>query len=268
MNSIKKLNVFVILLAVLATACACGTRTRNTAKTEYDEPQRYTYRVVAEYPHSREAYTQGLHFADGLLWEGTGEYGRSVLKTTDLKTGREKIHHRLPDSEFGEGVTLLGDTIYQLTWTENTCHLYDRESLRPIGHFRYVGEGWGLATDGEVLYFSNGTPTIYRLDPKNFNRKASIVVTLRGEAIHYINELEWIDGKLWANVYLTDEVLIIDPKTGIVEGVVDLAGILPDAEREPATDVLNGIAYDEASKRIFITGKKWPKIYQIELIKQ
>lgn len=263
----KPLRIVILLLVILPMACACGGRKRSVM-IEHPEPAHYTYRVVAEYPHSREAYTQGLHYADGLLWEGTGEYGRSLLKTTDLRTGREEILHRLPEGEFGEGITMLGDTIYQLTWTENVCHLYSRSSGRKIGHFRYAGEGWGLTTDGHKLYFSNGTSTIYRLDPKSFRREGSIVVTLRGEPIDYINELEWIDGRLWANVYLTDEILIIHPQTGVVEGILNLAGILPEAEREPMTDVLNGIAYDAAADRIFITGKKWPKIYQIELIKQ
>ena len=263
----KPLRIVILLLVILPMACACGGRKRSVM-IEHPEPAHYTYRVVAEYPHSREAYTQGLHYTEGLLWEGTGEYGRSLLKTTDLRTGREEILHRLPEGEFGEGITMLGDTIYQLTWTENICHLYSRSSGLRIGDFRYAGEGWGLATDGTQLYFSNGTPTIYRLDPKTFARRGSMAVTLRGEPINYINELEWIDGRLWANVYLTDEILMINPRSGVVEGILNLAGILPEAEREMTTDVLNGIAYDAAADRIFITGKKWPKIYQIELIKQ
>lgn len=263
----KHLKTLLFLLLVLPMACGCGRKGR-TVQLDLKEPTHYTYRVVAEYAHSREAYTQGLHYTDGLLWEGTGEYGHSLLKTTDLTTGREEILHRLPEGEFGEGITMLGDTIYQLTWTENVCHLYSRSSGRKIRDFRYAGEGWGLTTDGRELYFSNGTPTIYRIDPKTFARRGSMAVTLRGEPINYINELEWIDGRLWANVYLTDEILMINPRSGVVEGILNLAGILSEAEREPMTDVLNGIAYDKATGRIFITGKKWPKIYQIELIKQ
>ena len=262
----KHLKPLLLLLLVLPMACACGRKGR-TVEVRYAEPVRYTYRIVNEYAHSREAYTQGLHYADGLLWEGTGEHGRSVLKTTDLKTGRETTLAKLPASEFGEGITLLGDTIYQLTWNENTCHLYDRTG-RHLKDFRYTGEGWGLATDGHRLYFSNGTSTIYRLNPETFRREGSILVTLKGEPVNYINELEWIEGRLWANVYLTDQIAIIDPATGTIEGIVELKGILPEAERELTTDVLNGIAYDATTGRIFITGKKWPKIYEIELIKQ
>ena len=262
----KHLKPLFLLLLVLPMACACGRKGRTTASVEHAEPTHYTYRIVREYPHSREAYTQGLHYADGLLWEGTGEYGRSVLKTIDLKTGRETTLATLPATEFGEGITLLGERIYQLTWNENTCHLYDRTG-RKLRDIRYAGEGWGLATDGEWLYFSNGTPTLYRLDPETFRREGAVVVTYKGEPVNYLNELEWIEGKLWANVYLTDQIAIIDPATGTIEGIVELKGILPDTERELTTDVLNGIAYDSATKRIFITGKKWPKIYEIELIK-
>lgn len=258
-----------MVLALAAAVVACGSKPQKSATVpQVVQPVEYGYVVKNVYPHSPKSYTQGLQFVDGIMWEGTGEYGRSLLKTTDLATGREEILHRLPEGEFGEGITMLGDTIYQLTWTENICHLYSRSSGRKIGDFRYAGEGWGLTTNGHKLYFSNGTSTIYRLDPKSFRREGSIVVTLRGEPIDYINELEWIDGRLWANVYLTDEILMINPRSGVVEGILNLAGILPEAERELTTDVLNGIAYDEAAGRIFITGKKWPKIYQIELIKQ
>lgn len=263
----KQLKILTLLLLVLPMACGCGRKSR-TKEITVVEPVRYTYRIVQTFSHARDAYTQGLQYADGKLWEGTGEYGGSVLKTTDLERGQEQIIHRLPESEFGEGITLLGDKIYQLTWNENTCHVYDRTTYRKLNDFRYVGEGWGLTTDGEKLYFSNGSPTIYRIDPATFRREGSIVVTLRGIPVEYINELEWIDGKIWANIYLSDQIAIIDPKTGIVEGLIELGGILPAEEQEPTTDVLNGIAYDAEQKRIFVTGKKWPKIYQIELIKQ
>lgn len=264
----KHLKLLFLLVLVLPIACACGRKGRTNTPVEPTEPTHYTFRIVKEYPHSREAYTQGLQYADGLLWEGTGEYGRSVLKTTDLASGKEEILHRLPDSEFGEGITLLGDQIYQLTWTENTCHVYDRKSLRKLRDIRYAGEGWGLTTDGEWLYFSNGSASIYRLNAETFRREGSIVVTYKGVPVDYINELEWIEGKLWANVYLTEQIAIIDPATGVIEGIVELKGILPEREKELTTDVLNGIAYDAATKRIFITGKKWPKIYEIELIQQ
>lgn len=265
------MNLIRILFAaalLLATACGGRTLRSQTVPPQVTEPTRYTYRIQAAYPHSTEAYTQGLQYADGRLWEGTGQYGRSAIFSYALDGSDRRQHSTLPAGEFGEGITLLGDRLYQLTWESNTCHVYDRATHRKVRDFRYTGEGWGLTTDGEKLYMSNGTATIYRLDPATFRREASITVTLRGEPVNYLNELEWIEGELWANIYTTDRIVRIDPRTGVVEGIVDLTGLLPAEERTPQTDVLNGIAYDAAAKRIFVTGKLWPKIYEIELIKQ
>lgn len=262
------LRLFGLLVLLTATSACGNSPTRKSIHQGSGEsPTLYSYRIVAQYPHPTDAYTQGLQFCDGTLWEGTGEFGRSELRRCTLETGDFERIASLPRSEFGEGITLLDEKLYQLTWTSNTCHLYDAGSGRKIRDFRYTGEGWGLTTDGEKLYMSNGSATIYRLDPASFRREASVTVTFEGDPVHYLNELEWIEGKLWANVYLTDRILIIDPATGRTEGVIDLTGLLPDSERTPATDVLNGIAYDAASKRIFVTGKRWPKIYEIELIK-
>lgn len=263
----KHLRILFLLLLVLPMACACGSKGRSK-QIEIPEPTHYTYRIVREYPHARNAYTQGFVYHKGILWEGTGEYGRSEVRTLNLNDGSYFTEMKLPDSEFGEGITIHQNYLYQLTWTENVCHVYNIETGLKERDFRYAGEGWGLTTDGEKLYLSDGTAKIYRINPENFRREGSIVVTYRGEPVNYINELEWIEGKLWANVYLTDQIAIIDPATGIIEGIVELAGILPESEREETTDVLNGIAYDAAAKRILITGKKWPKIYEIELIKQ
>ena len=258
-----------IALIWLAALTACDNSSSRRAKNSpLPEPTRYTYRIVATYPHATDAYTQGLQYADGSLWEGTGEYGRSEVRRVDLESGRYETLQKLPPTEFGEGITLLNGTLYQLTWESNTCHLYDLKSGRKIRDFRYPGEGWGLTTDGERLYMSNGTANIYHLDPETFRRKRTVTVTWQGEPVQYLHELEWIDGKIWANVYTTDQLLIIHPTTGVVEGVVDLSGLLSEQERTPMTDVLNGIAYDDATKRIFVTGKRWPKLYEIALIKQ
>lgn len=262
----NRLHLILLLACLSTTACGGGHAVRPAGRTAPAEPTRYTVRVRAVYPHSTEAYTQGFCYADGLLWEGTGEYGRSALRTTDLATGETRTIARLPGSEFGEGIALLDSLVYQLTWESNTCHVYDRRTSLKLRDFRYAGEGWGLATDGRDLYFSNGSANLYVLDPATFRRKAVRTVTWRGEPVPMLNELEWIEGRIWANVYLTDTILVIDPATGVVEGVVDLAGLLPEAERTPETDVLNGIAYDAATKRIFVTGKRWPRIYEIELI--
>lgn len=266
----NRLHLLLLLASLLPTACGGRAALRTAASEAPAEPTRYTYRIKAVYPHSTTAYTQGLCYADGLLWEGTGEYGRSELRTTDLETGRTQTLARLPESEFGEGIALVDTLVYQLTWESNTCHVYDRRTGEELRRFRYAGEGWGLASDpeGRKLWFTNGSANLYELDPVTFRRTATRTVTLAGEPVRFLNELEWIDGHLWANVYTTDEIVVIDPATGVVEGIVDLTGLLPEAERTPATDVLNGIAYDAATKRIFVTGKRWPHIYEIEPVER
>jgi glutamine cyclotransferase len=202
------------------------------------------------------------------MWEGTGEYGSSQIVTYELGENAPRVEASLPASEFGEGITLLGGELFQLTWESNVCHVYDAKTKKRLRDYRYPGEGWGLTTDGQTLYMSNGTANIYRVNPQTFRREGSITVTLRGEALNYINELEWIDGKIWANVYTTDEIVIINPKNGKVEGVVDCRGLLPKKLRTPDTDVLNGIAYDPETKKIYLTGKNWPKLYEVRLIEK
>ncbi len=259
---------FRLLFTLAALVCgACGSRSARVERSApaVVEPVEYTYRVRRVYPHATDAYTQGLQFVDGLLWEGTGQLGASRLLRTDLATGRSEEIARLPRRDFGEGITLLGDRIYQLTWQSNRAYVYDRATGKQERTFTYAGEGWGLTTDGEQLYFSDGTARIYRVDPETFRRKGSITVTFRGEPVNLINELEWIDGRLWANVYTSDLILIIRPDDGVVEGVVDLTGLLPVGDQTPDTDVLNGIAYDAEQRRIFVTGKNWPKLFEIEI---
>ena len=268
MHAFRKVHTLLVGALLLLAACSSrSTRALSTAPAPV-EPTYYTYRVKASYPHATDAYTQGLLFDNGILWEGTGEYGRSELRRVELESGRHTTLVRLPKGEFGEGIALLGDRLYQLTWESNTCHLYDAQTGRKLRDFRYMGEGWGLTTDGEKLYMTNGTANLYTLNPETFQRESSRTVTLRGQAVQYLNELEWIEGRIWANVYTTNQIVIINPRNGIIEGVVDLTGLLPASEQTPMTDVLNGIAYDPATKRIFVTGKRWPKIYKIELIKQ
>lgn len=263
---------FATILAAFATPISCGGTPSKSGEPQAVEhpvaPQFYTYQVVAEYPHSRTSYTQGLQFIDGELWEGTGEYGESKLLRTDLTTGKALKSKNLPKNEFGEGITVLGDKIYQLTWLNGTMHVYERESLKPIAHHTYNGEGWGLTSDGTKLYMSDGTSNIRILNPDNCKVERYIGVTLNGESVQYLNELEWIDGKIWANVYTTDYVVIIDPKTGVVEGVIDFRGLSSQIEVKEDTDVFNGIAYDAATKRIFVTGKLWNKLFEVELVKR
>jgi len=258
------LSVFMVV-----TLCSCPNRAQKTEnKTEYLTPKEYTYVVENSFPHLTTSYTQGLHYIDGVMWEGTGQFGESVLQVIDLKTGEAKVIKRLKDSQFGEGITVLGDKLYQLTWYSNTAYVYDLKSGREIKKIRYSGEGWGLTTDGESLYMSNGSETIYEIDPDTFERKRKITVINRGEIVNYINELEWINGRIWANVYTTDVVVIIDPKSGVVEGIINLTGILPLDDISSTTDVLNGIAYDVEGDRVFVTGKNWSKIFEIKIIEK
>lgn len=259
---------FLLALALSISVVACGSQqNKNASRPIIVQPTQYTYKVVAEYPHLTTSYTQGLQYVDGQLWEGTGEWGQSVLQKVDLQSGKAEVVASLPDTEFGEGITVLGDRIYQLTWTSNMGHIYNLDG-KLLRNVRYEGEGWGLTSDGEKLYMSNGTSTIYRIEPETFRREAKLTVTLRGQPLGQINELEWIDGKIWANVYTTDYVVIINPETGVVEGMIDFAGILKQEDRDATTDVLNGIAYDAEQKRIFITGKRWRKLFEVEIVKR
>lgn len=260
---------FFMTLVVTAAVVACGSQAKKSVSLpQVVQPVEYSYKVKNIYPHSTNSYTQGLQYVDGVMWEGTGEYGHSEINTYALGDEKPQTKLKLPRNEFGEGITLLGDKLYQLTWESNVCHVYDVATGKRLRDFRYAGEGWGLTSDGEKLYMSNGSANIYKLNPETFSREGTITVTLRGEPIRFINELEWIDGKIWANVYTTDRVLIIDPKTGVAEGMIDFTGLLQSEDIKGDTDVLNGIAYDAAAKRIFVTGKRWNKLFEVEIVKR
>ena len=258
----------VTILIAFATLVSCGGVRKKSATPQAVEPIFYTYEVVAEHPHLRTSYTQGLQFVDGEMWEGTGEYGRSQLLCTDLASGKVLQSKKLSKEEFGEGITVLGDKIYQLTWLNGKMHTYDKATLRHLATHTYKGEGWGLTTDGEKLYMSDGTNYIRVLNPETMSQERRFGVTLRGQSLQNLNELEWIEGKIWANVYTTDYIVIINPENGVVEGIINLSGILPTSEYDSRTDVLNGIAYDKATKRIFVTGKNWSKLFEIRVIAQ
>ncbi|MCH5329702.1 MAG: glutaminyl-peptide cyclotransferase [Alistipes sp.] len=258
-------TLFIIMTMTVAAGCGGQNRTVRNAPVE---PVFYGFRIVAEHPHLTSSYTQGLQYIDGEMWEGTGQYGESKLQRIDLESGSAEVIARLPDNEFGEGITVLGDRIYQLTWMNNTVHIYDRASGRLLKNIRYSGEGWGLTSDGEQLYMSNGSSRIFRIEPATFARKSAFTVTLRGEPLEFINELEWIDGRLWANIYTLDQIAVINPANGVVEGIIDLRGLLPESERTNRTDVLNGIARDSETGRIFVTGKYWSRIYEIEIFEK
>lgn len=228
-------------------------------------PVVYDYTIVNIFPHDRNAFTQGLVYLDGVLYEGTGLYGRSSLRRVELESGQVLQQHDLDEMYFGEGIAVIDDKIFQLTWQNGVGFIYDRESFEELGQFSYTTEGWGLAYDGEHLIMSDGTPTLYFLDPGTMQETRRISVTVEGEALPRLNELEYVDGKILANVWQTDFFVRIDPTTGIVDGVYDFTGLLTQAPPfEGAYDVLNGIAYDEANDRLFITGKLWPYLFEVK----
>lgn len=225
----------------------------------------YKVKVTAEYPHDVHAYTQGLFFHDGVLYETTGQWGESSIRTVDLETGKVTAIKKLSSKYFGEGSAILGDDLYVLTWTNKLAFRYDAKTLTYKATLAYPREGWGLTTDGKQLIASDGTSTLYFLD-SNLKVLRRLRVTLRDRSLQYLNELEWIDGKIWANVYTSDMIAIINPSNGKVEATVDCRGLLPASLRTKDTDVLNGIAVDSEG-HVYLTGKNWPRMYRIELKK-
>lgn len=258
---------FILFLTMIfSVACASQPKRSGDSVVRVSAPEQWGYSVKATYPHSVDSYTQGLQYVDGKLWEGTGLEGQSRLQIVDLQSGDVQVLAHLPKEQFGEGITVLGDKVYQLTWTDRKVHIYDREGNR-LRSVTRSGEGWGLTTDGEWLYLSDGSDKIFKVNPETLRNESFISIKRAGEAVDFLNELEWIDGRIWANIYLSDEVVVINPATGVVEAVIDFQSLLPESERTPETDVLNGIAYDAEQGRILLTGKRWSKIYHIEVVK-
>lgn len=246
-------HIISICVCLLCSILSCS------AKVE-----RYKLEVVKAYPHDTESYTQGLFWHDGSLYESTGLNGKSTFRKVDLQSGKALTKLPFNKKYFVEGSVILGDKLYILTWTNKVIFIYDADTLEYRSTYSYPREGWGLTTDGKSLISSDGSSRIYFLTPElKFER--SINVTLNGRAVRYLNELEWIDGRIWANVYTTDTIVIINPDTGIVEATVDCEGLLPERLRTSDTDVLNGIAIDSEG-RIFLTGKNWPELYEVKLV--
>ena len=227
----------------------------------------YGIEVVAEYPHDTDAYTQGLYFDEGKLYESTGLHGKSTFRKVDLESGEVIKRLDFDKKYFVEGSVRFKDNIYILTWDSRIAFVYDAKTLEYKSSWKYPREGWGLTTDGRQLIASDGSANLYFLD-ENFAQKDKKLVTIENRPVRWLNELEYIDGKVWANVYTTDEIVIINPKTGKVEGVVDCRGLLPKSLRKPSTDVLNGIAYNPDTRKIYLTGKNWPKLYDIKLVEK
>ena len=225
-----------------------------------------TYEVLNVFPHDPEAFTQGLVYYQDYLYESTGLYGESSLRKVDLETGEVLKNVGLPDEYFAEGLAIFDNKLFQLTWREGVGFIYDVDDFSLLDQFAYQTEGWGLTHDGKQLILSDGTNNLYFLDPGSLEITDSIEVTFMGEEIVRLNELEYIRGEIYANIWQTDTIVRIDPKSGDVLGWIDLRGILPEDLRTPDTDVLNGIAYDHENGRLFITGKRWPRLYEIRLL--
>ena len=247
----RRICIFLALV-LLAPSCKAGT------------PKRYTVEVVKEYRHDTGAYTQGLFFHDGKLYESTGQYGESTIRIVDLETGEVTKKLNFARKYFAEGSVILGDNLYVLTWTNKVAFIYDAATLEYKQTYSYPREGWGLTTDGKNLIASDGSSRLFFLTP-DLKLLKSITVKMNGRPVRLLNELEWINGRIWANVYTSNAILIINPSSGEVEAMINCGGLLPDKLRGPDTDVLNGIAVDKDG-RIYLTGKNWPRLYEVKLV--
>ena len=280
LKGLGALRINIALLSVSAMVVLFVTvSTESLSSGDRSSPQRhkteignasaipvYTYKVINIFPHDRNAFTQGLIFEDGVFIEGTGLHGRSSLRRVSIETGEILEYHELPSHFFGEGVTIYDDKVIQLTWRSNVGFVYDKDSFELLREFSYPTEGWGVTCDDEHLIMSDGTANLYFLHPESFEEQKRIKVHDNKGSVERLNELEYVDGEIYANVFQTNRIARINPKTGKVVGWIDLAGILTVEDRREPIDVLNGIAYDPENNRLFVTGKLWSKLFEIELI--
>lgn len=248
-----------LLTAILVSFCLLSCSDAKVRK--------YRLEVVAEYPHDTQSYTQGLFFEDGVLYESTGLNGRSTFRKVDLETGKALERLNFDKQYFVEGSVMMDGNLYILTWESHVAFVYDAETLEYKSSWKYPREGWGLTTDGKQLIASDGSANLYFMDG-NFALDRKQLVTVDGRPVRWLNELEYIDGKIWANVYTRDEIVIINPRNGKVEGVIDCRGLLPERLRTDYTDVLNGIAYNPDTDKIYLTGKNWSRLYEVRLIEK
>jgi len=226
----------------------------------------YTYKVIAKYPHSTDSYTEGLFYLDGMFYEGTGRYGQSAVLVVDPKTGKVSQRHDLSSEYFGEGIVDWGPNIYEWTWTSHICFVYDRRTLRLVKQFTYAGEGWGMTRTDKELITSDGTATLRFRDPNTFKETHAILVREGSIRVDKLNELEFINGEIYANIWHSDMLVRISPRDGQVIAWIDLTGLLPAEQKVDGESVLNGIAYDAQHDRLFVTGKQWPTLFEIKVI--
>ena len=256
--------IFGCVIGMLSFLSSCNPTPVTTGAVS--TPQ-YAYEVVNVYPHDRAAFTQGLEFRDGKLLESTGREGESTLRSVDLDSGQVLRKVDVPDQYFAEGLTVLNGKIYQLTWQHKIGFIYDYQTFKQIGEFSYQGEGWGLTNDGHSLILSDGTSRLRFFDPDSFRVLRTINVNENGKAISSLNELEFINGEIYANIWHDNRIAVINPQTGNVAGWLDCAGLIGQSQAADPEAVLNGIALDPASGRVFITGKLWPKLFEIKIKK-
>jgi glutamine cyclotransferase len=256
---------FLAAAAALVISSLVVTVMANTMSAQQKKVPVSGYRVVKVYPHDRQAFTQGLQYVDGVLYEGTGQNGQSGIRKVKLETGEVLQHQALDAKYFGEGITVWNNTIVQLTWQSEIGFVYDKATFKQTKTFTYRGEGWGLTHDGARLIMSDGSAVIRFLDPASFKEVGRLTVRENGVPVKNVNELEYVKGEILANIWQTHRLARISPKTGEIVGWVDLSGLL-DAREAVGTDVLNGIAYDAAGDRLFVTGKWWPKLFEIKLV--
>lgn len=265
-----RIRDFLILITLgLAAGCQGGTAVGKVSVDGGQAPVRvrhFTYEVINSWPHDTDAFTQGLVWHDGALYESTGLNGRSSVRRVDLQTGQVLQKRDVPSQYFAEGLAVVGDAAYQLTWLSQFGYVYDLRSFDIRRTFNYTGEGWGLTFDGQSLIMSDGSNRLRFLSPDSFELQRAISVYDGSNPINRLNELEFIGGEIWANIWQSDRIVIIEPHGGRVTGWLDLKGLLKPEDRTGPVDVLNGIAWDEAGKRLFVTGKLWPKLYEIKII--
>ena len=264
----RTVAVLTLLLSFTSLHCQTGPAANLAGDETSGKPAIYGFEVVHAFPHDRGAYTQGLIFHDGKLLESTGQVSRSSLRRTELETGKVLQKVEVPPPHFAEGIALLKGKIYQLTWQDQVGFIYDAWTFDKIGQFNYQGEGWGLATDGQSLILSDGSNRIRFLDPDNFQVRKTIAVLDGKTPIIQLNEIEYIQGEIYANIWHANRIARIDPQTGKVVGWLDLTGLLAPGEVQDEEAVLNGIAFDAATGRIFVTGKLWPKLFEIKVVRK
>jgi glutamine cyclotransferase len=273
MSLILKARLVLILgLSLAALQCNAGANSGPTTNTTPAPPNappaKHGYQIVNIYPHDSGAFTQGLIFVDGKLYEGTGQEGRSSLREVDLQTGRVLKKVDVPEPFFAEGITLLNGKIYQLTWQHQIGFIYSAQTLEKTGQFQYTGEGWGITNDGHSLIMSDGSNRIRFIDPDSFRVIKTIAVTDGRTAINELNELEYVNGEIYANIWHDQRIVTIDPQNGRVTGWIDLSGLLQPGAVHDDEAVLNGIAFDPSGNRLFVTGKLWPQLFEIKVKRQ